>query len=87
MLNMIDSVNPNAVSLRSTDFAFMTNPNVAVEDREIALSLTFSSYLSRVFYPPISSVPLVTFMMITHKNLVGIIDWLSQMGGKSYVYQ
>ena len=47
------------------------------------LSLTWFSYLSRVFYPPIRYIPLVTSMTKKHANLVGNRDWLPQTAGKS----
>ena len=79
---MAESVNPNAVSLRSANSAFILNPNGPMKDRYIGIVSSRIELPAKVISPPIRYVSLVTSTMKTHANFVVNSNWLPRTAEK-----
>ena len=75
LLDMMDSVNPNDVSLHSAYFAFMMNPNRDNNYRYIGIVSNMLEYQPKASSPSIRSVPLFTSTTTSHVNLEENNGW------------
>ena len=80
--NMINLVNPNAVSIRSAGFVFMMNPSISMKDRYIGIVSNMIDFPEKGIFTPIRSMTLMTSMMTNHARLVANNYWLPRTEDK-----
>ena len=79
---MAESVNPNAVSLRSANSVFILNPNGPMKDRYIGIVSNMIDFPEKGIFTPIRSMTLMTSMMTNHARLVANNYWLPRTEDK-----
>ena len=80
---MSDSVNPNTVSIRSTDFEFLINPNEPNNDRYIGIVSNIIEFPANGIFSAIRSVPSTASTKTSCTKLVVSRYWLPRMAEKS----